>query len=630
MLFSFSLNLFARENIVFLKESSGGSKLVLLDTDSKKEKVINVGDYQIIYPTITTDGKLIAFSGSLNGMDWGIYTYELSSNKLREVVSPNGLTIQPSFSGNGKYMTYTAPIEGHSDRETKKNQIHILDYFKWTKDSSTKAKIIKTERAAFYPYVSAAGFKVVFHLSHKRNIGENEKSIQTIAMYDVQNEKLFEFKDLNANLVEGKAPCFSLDDSKIAFVTPQGNDKWAIRELDIDSNNIKDLTSGVYKDYSPRYLSNGRLMFSSNRSGDFKFYVLNLSLARREGSNPQVFHESLVNIWDPRISGDLTYKQSLKTPMAGEKRSSFGAVTVGESIYVVAGHKGFEHTYPPESFSKEVYRYDLKTNKWTRLADKINAVHGVTIAHYNGYIYAFGGFSYAKEFQPKWKSLRTIERYDIAKDKWEVVGELPEPRSSNAIAIFENKVYLIGGWDATPKFAGDKDGTFHKSIVVFDMKTEFSEYASFEVPNKARRAFTATTRGKKIIIGGGITQGGRHFDMLDEVWSIDPTKDEKWKSLPKFPFGNFAPALLNLNDSLYMFGGMKLTKTGYGYVNHIYKLDETTMSWIHTGRYLSERKGFIQPILIEGHAGLLGGHSYDYVGKDGPVSTFEVFEDSNK
>lgn len=615
ILILFSLSILAAEKVVFLKESPNGAELAVYDTASKKELIIDVGNMMVIYPTISSDGKLIAFSGSVNRSDWGIYTYDLISKKIEEVIAPQGLTIQPSFSGSGKYMSYTAPING-------KNQIHLLNYKKWLADKTTKAKVLPTKLAAFYPYTSSGGFKVVFHQSQMIN----GKKFQTVAMYDIQQDKLIEFKTTVGKIVEGKAPCFNLDDSKAAFVVHKGNDKWGISEFDIDNQTLKDLTPGHHKDYSPRYMGDGRLMFSSNRSGSFKFYTLDLNIARQDGKNPSILHESMVDIWDPRMSGNTKFTQGLKAEMGGEKRSSFGAVTVGDSIYVVAGHKGFEHTYPPESFSKEFYRYDLKTNKWTRLADKLNPVHGLTVAHYNGYIYAFGGFAYSATHLPKWKSHKMIERYDIANDKWEVIGDLPEPRSSNAIAIFGHKAYLIGGWNATPKFDGDKDGTFHKSIVVFDMKNETATYAPFVVPRKARRAFTATVQGDSIIIGGGITQGGSHFNMLDEVWRINPKTDSAWTQLPSFPFGNFAPAMMDLQGDLFMFGGMKLTKKGYGYVNHVYKLDEVKKKWIHTGRFLTERKGFIQPVLIDNKAGLLGGHTYDYIGKDGPVSTFEIFQ----
>lgn len=610
-----SFNLFSNERVVFLKESPNGAELAIFDTESQKETILEVGNLEVIYPTISADGKIVAFSGSTNRTDWGIYTIDMDSQKITQVIEPNGLTIQPSFSGSTKYMSYTAPVDG-------KNQIHLLDYKKWLKDTNTKASIVKTDLPAYYPYTSSGGFKVVFHLSQK----VNGQRLQTVAMYDVVKKEVIKFADESGKNVVGKAPCFNLDDSKVAFVTPKGNDKWGITEFDIDNKKLRNLTPGNYKDYSPRYLGDGKLMFSSNRSGSFKFYTLDISVGRN--ASPSVLHQSVVNIWDPRISGNTNYKQSLVANMEGEKRSSFGAVTVRNSIYVVAGHMGYEHTYPPESFSKEVFRYDLLTNKWTRLADKINPVHGVTVAHYNGYLYAFGGFAYSGVHIPKWKSHSLIERYDIANNKWEVIGDLPEPRSSNAIAILDHKAYLIGGWNATPKFDGDKDGTFHKTIVVYDMKTQSASYAPFEIPNKPRRAFTGTTRNGKIIIGGGITQGGRYFNMLDEVWAIDPVNETNWTQFPGLPFGNFAPAMMNLGGELFIFGGMKLTKSGYGYVNHVYKLDEQKKTWIHTGRFLSERKGFIQPVLINDMAALLGGHTYDYIGKDGPVSTVEIFKSS--
>jgi Tol biopolymer transport system component/N-acetylneuraminic acid mutarotase len=610
-----SLNLFASERVIFLKESQAGSSLVLLDVKSKKETIVDTDNLRVIYPTISADGKLVAFSGSINSKDWGIYTYEISSKKITQVIADKGLTIQPSFSGNGLKLAFTAPVSG-------KNQIHILDYKKWKQNKSTKAHVLESDLAAYYPHMSSGGFKVTFHLSQK----VNGNTVQEIAIFDIQNNKLEFLSDSNGKIINGKSPCFNLDDSKVAFISKTGADSWAIQEYDIDSKKVRNLTRGVFKDYSPRYIGTKNLLFSSNRTGQFKFYTLNLAAIQVDDSKAKVLHQGIVNIWDPRISGNIKYRQNLLKDMGGEARSSFGAVAVGDSLYVVGGHKGYEHSYPPESFSSEVYRYDSKSNSWTRLADKIEPVHGVTIAHYNGYIYAFGGFAYSNDYNPKWKSLNTIERYDIKKNKWNIVGTLPEPRSSNAIAVLDSKVYLIGGWDATPKFSGDKDGVFHKSVVVYDMKTENANYASFEVPAKPRRAFTATANNGKIIIGGGITQGGRHFDLLDEVWSIDPLTQISWNKLPNLPFANFAPAMMNVDGSLFMFGGMKLTKSGYGYVSHVYKLNNSKKSWEHTGRFLSERKGFIQPILFQGKAGLLGGHTYDKVGKDGPVKTFEIFE----
>ncbi|MBC87361.1 MAG: hypothetical protein CL677_09310 [Bdellovibrionaceae bacterium] len=602
----------ASEAVVFLKENgTRPAQLVLIDSTVGTEKVLPTGELQVIYPTLTSDGKIVAFSGSYDGRNWGIYTLTLEDHSIREVVPPNGLTIQPSFSGDMKWMAYTAPLND-------KNQIHLLNFSAWQANQPEAPQVIETTDAAYYPYVGAAGFQVTFHLSRM----ENDQRMQYIGVFDKEENRLETFEER----LLGKSPCFSADNSKIAFITPTGNDNWGIQELDMATKEVRWLTEGTHKDYSPRYLHDGRLLFSSNREGTFKFYTLPPKQSEKDGAAPLRIYASNANIWDPRTSGSLDYDIQQKPRILGNARSSFGSIAVNGDVYVVGGHQGFEHTYPPESFSKEVHYYNQEQNSWTQLADKIHPVHGVTVAYHNGYLYAFGGFAYSQEHDPKWKSLSVIERYSIANNTWEVIGHLPEPRSSNAIGVVGDKVYLLGGWDATPKFAGDKDGTFHASVVEFDLNTQQARHADFSMPQPLRRAFTATVKDSSIYIGGGITQGGSHFNVLDEIWSIDPLEHTQWTQRASLPFANFAPAMMSLKGELYMFGGMKFSEHGYKYVNDIFKMNSSSQTWEHTGRYLSERKGFVQPVLLNPDtAGLLGGHTYDYQA-DGPVSTFESFK----
>lgn len=611
----FSLNLFSGEKIVFLKEvEDANPELVLFDLSTQKERIIDVGDLNVIYPSISSDGNWIAFSGSEDGRNWGIFILNTKTNALATVVKPKGLSIQPSFSGDMRKLAYTAPVKS-------RNQIHVLNLKKWMATGKKEIFIIPTVEAAYYPFVNSSGFKVSFHLSKK----VDGKSVQNIAIYDLESDELKEFRTKEGKQILGKAPSISFDDRRISYTSQTGKDSWGIAELDLKTEKVSWLTNGEFKDYSPRYMADGSLLFSSNRSGKFRFYKLPAFQSEPSGAKPSIVHESQVNIWDPRVSGDENYMQIEMAPIKGSARSSFGAIAEGDNVYVVGGHAGFEHTYPPESFTKEVHFYNSKTAQWTRLADKINAVHGVTIAKYGNYLYAFGGFAYDENYSPKWKSLDAIERYDIHADKWEIIGRLPEPRSSNAIAIVDHKVFLIGGWDATPQYAGDKNGRFHETIIEFDMKTEAISYAKFKTPQPLRRAFTATVRKGRIIIAGGITQGSSRFNLQDQVRSIDPKKETEWDHLAKLPFPNFAPAIINLQGELFMFGGMRLEAKSYEYVNHIYKLDNAKKQWLHTGRYLSERKGFVQPVSMSNNkVGLLGGHSYDYH-QDGPVKTFEVF-----
>ncbi len=269
--------------------------------------------------------------------------------------------------------------------------------------------------------------------------------------------------------------------------------------------------------------------------------------------------------------------------------------------------------------------YDAQTNAWKELAPRPVKAHGYELAAYGNYIYAFGGFAYSADHLPKWKSLDQIDRYNIAENKWETIGKLLSPRSSNAVVQIDDKAYIAGGWDSTPKAPNDLEGTFLSSIEVFNFKTETVETANFQLPLPLRRALTAIEHEGKIILVGGLGQGSSHFDLLNNVTSINPV-DGAVKELEPLPFATFAPAAEILNGKLYVFGGMfKTGPMNFEYVSHIYELNIALSSWAHTGRCLNETKGFSQVYkLDEKTLGILGGHRY-FEGFDSPVSTFETF-----
>jgi hypothetical protein len=279
--------------------------------------------------------------------------------------------------------------------------------------------------------------------------------------------------------------------------------------------------------------------------------------------------------------------------------------------------------------------YDTKDGKWHAAASRTVKAHGYTVAAYGKYLYAFGGFAYSDAHSPKWKSLDVIERYDTEADTWTVVGSLPRPRSSNIIGIVNDKAYLIGGWDSTPKSPGDMDGIFHREIDMFDLRTEQASETGFTIPDPLRRAFSSVTRGDEIILVGGIGEGASHFELLDYVTSFNP-KTNTWKELPRLPFATFAPAAGLMGDKLFMFGGMlNITKDDlrfggedgdYRYINHVFEHKLGTDHWQHSGRYLKDSKGFSMVVELEDKSlGVLGGHSYDN-GQDAPVPTFENFK----
>ncbi len=304
-------------------------------------------------------------------------------------------------------------------------------------------------------------------------------------------------------------------------------------------------------------------------------------------------------------------------------RSSFGVARIDDKIYVVGGHQGREHTYPPESFLDRLECYDAGTGEWSILSPRPVEAHGYDVVTDGPYLYAFGGFTYSEDHNPNWKSIPDVHRYDTRTDSWEKVGDLSTPRSSNVVVQVGRKAYLMGGWDSTPTSDGDKEGNFLSSVEVLDLDTGELSLAPYSIPDPVRRAFTAVEMDGEVILLGGLGEGSTHFEMLDRVTAVNPETGES-RELPPLPFPTFAPGAGQIDGTLYLFGGLiREGEQGYRYVDTVYKLEPGASQWEDAGVRLHENKGFPMVVgMADGSLGVLGGHSYD--DGDAPVATFEL------
>ena len=81
-------------------------------------------------------------------------------------------------------------------------------------------------------------------------------------------------------------------------------------EMAVDGSGLRQLTDGRFDDFAPRYLPNGKILFSSTRRGGFHRCgrgpcpVYTLAVAEADGSNIRVisFHET--HEWDPAVLND--------------------------------------------------------------------------------------------------------------------------------------------------------------------------------------------------------------------------------------------------------------------------------------------------------------------------------------
>ncbi len=602
----FSIQCMAASKLVFMREFQDRKQIIL--KEGEKEAQLTDGDLWHLYPDLTADGRKVVWVQGPNETDLAVTLYDLESKSLEQWSLPTkGMSLQPRFSKDGKKIFFSAVTKDGNKIAQFEPAMAKSKIIAKVKGAPTVYELTPTyvphEGQGYFPRPSSDGMKIYF----QRNLN-SKKEIVEYSYWDKKTRVL----------VEGMAPALSLDEQWIAYTTKQSGN-WDIWKVQVRTGERIQVTAASGDEMAPTFKPDGRLAFAANRTGKFQIYG-------EDGSSWVELAPSTADDYAPQFAGDSSYRQELLPNLLGPLRSSFGAVEHMGRIFLCGGHAGSEHTYPPESFT-DVFQVFYK-GQWRELAPRPHKSHGFQLAAYGNYIYAFGGFAYEGSTKPKWKSIDAIDRYNIATNNWETIGRLPRKRSSNALVTVNEKVYLFGGWDATPKKAGDFEGTFHSAIDVFDLKSEKITTLPWSMPAPLRRAFTATSYNGKILLIGGLGQGSTHFELLSNVTEVDPLNGQT-RELTALPFATFAPAAGVLNNKLLVFGGM--FKTGpedYEYVSHVYSLDlKANDKWAHTGRFLKETKGFSQVVRFHEGLAVLGGHHY-YGDRDEPVSTFEMFLNS--
>ncbi len=567
--------------------------------DSRSTSKVDVAFDFAIYPFLARDASELVFVAGRNERELNVYLKDLETGKQTQITKTTGFVLHPHLSANKKFLAYSEFINN-------KNQIQILD-----RDTGA-VKEITADESLYFPKLSSYGSFVVY----QKTLTKDKKQVW-METFDPQVSTL-----LSTGFDKCMAPNLNFDDSQMLMTCFKDN-QWNIYKVDLSNKKIEQITFTSFESFAPTFDRHNNIVFASNESDKFELYKLNRNVVTGTYSEAVVVARMDGDLYAPSISGDLSYKRSLPSVIPMPARSSFGAANIDDKIYLFGGHQGQEHTYPEVSFLDRLDIYNITTKTWSEGKPRPIKAHGYDVETCNDNLYAFGGFMFSAEHKPGWKSSSRIDRYNPQTDTWTQVGNLREPRSSNVVAKVGSKIYIIGGWDSTPKFENDYDGKFHSTIEVFDCKTEKMIDQIIPMPTPYRRAFTGIVSDDKILLIGGIGVGASHFDLLNSVTEFDPST-LSFKELTPLPFATFAPAAGILNGKMHVFGGMfKLGEYNYEYVNHIYALEGE--SWFHLGRYMNETKGFSMVLDINDRLWVLGGHSYENEA-DSPVSTIEVWE----
>jgi len=182
--------------------------------------------------------------------------------------------------------------------------------------------------------------------------------------------------------------------------------------------------------------------------------------------------------------------------------------------------------------------YDLVNRTWQTLTPKPQAVSDVRAAVIGGKIYVPGGRL------PSGEPTDLLEIYDPRVDAWAQGARLPGARSAYALATFEGKIYVFGGWDGQ---------RYQDTVYVYDPgQEEWEERTSMPTP----RAFAAAANsGDRIyVIGGrdasGLLSVNEIYLPFDDDGAVIP-----WVQGTALPEGRSGLGVVAFADFLYVVGG---------------------------------------------------------------------------
>jgi hypothetical protein len=266
----------------------------------------------------------------------------------------------------------------------------------------------------------------------------------------------------------------------------------------------------------------------------------------------------------------------------GSARADAGAVELDGRLYAAGGRSlgGTSHAF-------EVL--EPGSGRWRALADLPRPLSRVRLAAAGGRVLAIGGYTDLCR-----NATRAGWAYDPERDAWDPIPELPELRAEFAVAVVDERAYVVGGrghradrpfrylparqrWEIlpapmrTPRYLPAAVALQGRVWVIGGRAAGVGDLASVEVFDPATETWTAAAPLPEpraelaaAVIGGYIHVGGGERMASDRVfdthWVYDPDTDA-WSAGARLPSARRGVAAAAAGGRLYLLGGS--TRTGW-------------------------------------------------------------------
>lgn len=228
-------------------------------------------------------------------------------------------------------------------------------------------------------------------------------------------------------------------------------------------------------------------------------------------------------------------------------RSGMAAVVFEGAIYIAGGKTS-------QGITGSSLRYRPSQGGWEPLADKPTPVGDVQAVVLGERIFVPGGMAASG------KSVSVLEAYSPRLNRWEALKPMPAAVSGYALAAFEGRLYLFGGWD----------GAVY-SAAVYSYNPADDTWQTHTVLPQARAFSTAAVVESKIYVIGGFDGQQALRDQFVYFPDRDRNNDQPWEQRAPLPEGRYGMGCTVLANMIYLVGGLGDANQAGGLVPLVYQ-----------------------------------------------------------
>jgi len=239
------------------------------------------------------------------------------------------------------------------------------------------------------------------------------------------------------------------------------------------------------------------------------------------------------------------------------------AVIHNKKLYVYGGHNTEVDSQRFSEVKNDLFTFDLAKKTWEKhnVRNLPAKTEHCTVIHKDK-LWMFGGYSgHTFSNSVYMLNLSTNTQCSLMK----VEGEVPTGRSAHVGTIFEDKLYIFGGWDGIVQ-----NNDFY--CMDFGSMT-WKKMQSPELPHaRCSHTVAVSEERKSMYIFGGY--GGKTRNYLNDLWSFN-FANQSWTQLNakgEVPSPRSRMRMVEWNGKLYVFGGWD--KSVHFDELHEYDLDE--------------------------------------------------------